>query len=77
MSVPDAGIDTTLTPLKALHAETSGNHQQRIRLRQADCATSGNLWKRGSADCGSEGCGCSEEDRGLLLMVTYSGTTSE
>src|SRR5215217_9174396 len=46
-----------LTPLRALHAETSGNCQQGNRLRYADSATYSNPWKQVSADCGSEGRG--------------------
>src|SRR5829696_6362187 len=50
------GVSTPLlTPLRALHAETSGNHQQEYWLNQAETATYGNIWKRVSADCGSRG----------------------
>src|SRR5215212_2286833 len=43
-----------LTPLRAQHPETAGNHQQRKQLRYADSATYGNTQKHMSADCGSE-----------------------
>ena len=46
-----------LTPLRAQHAETAGNRQQRNRLRYANSATPGNAQKRMTADCGSEGRG--------------------
>ena len=46
-----------LTPLRAQHTDTMGNHQQRNRLRQADSAMDGNAWLQGSADCGSGGRG--------------------
>jgi hypothetical protein len=46
-----------LTPLRALHPETSGDREQRKRLRYTDSATYGDAWKQASADCGSEGRG--------------------
>jgi hypothetical protein len=42
--------------VRALHAETLGNYQQRNRLRQADPATLGNTPKQAPADCGSRRC---------------------
>jgi hypothetical protein len=63
---PPAGrrdrLTPLLTPLRAQHAETTGNHQRRNQLRYANSATYSNAQKRMTADYGSEGRECVPSD---------------